>query len=206
MLDETCFEKLVDDLNSLAISVNGKNDEGVIVAKTFTIKSFPGDEFADEEVPTAVVAIYDHKAGYGGMSNLSKIVDNVHHFSREFIADVEIRMHARELKKGSVMIHPRDITGSILAAIKKRVRASWDRILIDYYGSVIDDSLHAERDYQDFVQGTTESMRLLRFQVRYEEHWTKLLDAEIPEGGDIEAIEFSVKDIGGTDTPTTVKN
>jgi hypothetical protein len=41
--------------------------------------------------------------------------------------------------------------------------------------------------------------------VRYEEHWTKMLDAETPEGGSIEAIEFGVTD-GGTDTPTTVKN
>lgn len=205
MLDEACFEKLVDDLNSLTVVISGKNDEGVVATKSLTLKSFPGDEFADEEVPTAVVSIYDHKAGYGGLNNLSKIVDNVHWFSREFIADVEIRMHARELKKGSVMFHPRDITNSILTAIKKRVRASWDRILIDYYGSVIDDSLHAERDYQDFIQGATESMRLLRFQVRYEEHWTKMLDAETPEGGSIEAIEFGVTD-GGTDTPTTVKN
>jgi len=205
LLDEACFEKLVDDLNSLTIIISGKDDKGATKTKSFTLKSFPGDEFADEEVPTAVVAIYDHKAGYGGLNNLSKVVDGVHWFSREFIADVEIRIHARELKKGAVMFHPRDITSSILTAVKKRVRASWDRILIDYYGSVIDDSLHAERDYQDFVQGTTESMRLLRFQVRYEEHWTKMLDDEVPEGGDIEAIEFGVTD-GGTDTPTTVKN
>jgi hypothetical protein len=206
LLDEACFEKLVDDLNSLTIIISGKDDKGATKTKSFTLKSFPGDEFADEEVPTAVVAIYDHKAGYGGMSNLSKKVANVHWFSREFIADVEVRMHARELKKGSVMFHPRDITNSILTAVKKRVRASWDRILIDYYGSVIDDSLHAERDYQGFVQGATESMRLLRFQIRYEEHWTKLLDGETPEGGDIEAIEFGVKEAGGIDTPTTVKN
>ena len=77
MLDEACFEKLVDDLHNVTFTASGKNDSGATMTRLFTLKSFPGNEFADEEVPTAVVAIYDHKAGYGGMTNLSKIVDGV---------------------------------------------------------------------------------------------------------------------------------
>jgi len=207
LLDETCFEELVDDLNNLTFVASGKDDKGVTRTKAFTMKSFPGNEFADEEVPTAVVAMYEHSPGYGGMNNLGRVdtATNTHYFSRAFLADVEIRLHARELKKGSIVFHPRDVTKAMLAAVKVRVRASWDRILIEYHGSVVDDSLQGERDYQDFVQGTTESMRLLRFQIRYEEHWTKLLAGETAESGEIKAIEFEAGG-GETDTPATVMN
>jgi len=208
LLDEVCFERLVDDLNSLSFTVTGKNDKGVTKTKSFTIHSFPGNEFADEEVPTVVVAIYDHSPGYGGISNLASVDEfNVHNFSRAFTASVELRMHAREYKKGAVMFHPRDITKAMFDKVVKRVQASWDRILIDYYGSVSDATLDETRDYQEFVQGTTESMRLLRFQIKYERHWTKMLDGETAEDGSILTIEFGASDVDASeDEPTTVMN
>lgn len=204
MLDETCFELLVDDLHNVSFTVVGKTVKGNSSTKTLTLKSFPGNEFKDEEVPTAVVAIYDHKKGYGGMNNASKVVDGVVWYSRAFTANVEIRLHARELKKGNAVIHARDLTKAMLDAVKKRVRAYWDHILINYYGSVMDDSLEDERDYQDFIDGNVESMKLLRFQITYEEHWTKMRDNVTPEGGEIQAIEIMATD-GDDDIPTTVQ-
>jgi len=204
LLDEVCFEALVDDLHVVAFTATGKDVKGATVTKSFTLHSFPGNEFKDEEVPTAVVAIYDHKKGYGGMDNVGEIISGIVWFSRAFTADVEIRLHAREMKVGNAVVHARDLTKAMLDAVKKRVRAYWDHILLDYFGSVIDDSLEDERDYQDFIDGNTESMRLLRFQIRYEEHWTKMRDAEVPEGGEIVAIELSATD-GNEDIPTTVQ-
>jgi len=198
LLDETCFERLVDDLHHVGFTASGK---------AFRLKAYPGYEYAPEaeEGATAAVAIYDHKQGYGGLNNLGRVSsDGVHHFSREFIADVEIRLHVKcEVKHGSTVVHPRDVSKGMIDAVKDRVRRYWDRILIEYYGSVIDDSMQSERDFSQFSQGNTESWRLLRFQIRYEEHWTKVVE---DPAGPVTAVEVSGNDGQQDAIPTTQQN
>lgn len=201
-MDEVLFERLVDDVNGKQFTVRGK---------TFTIKAVPSDEFQEFEQPTVAIAINDHSPGYGGMHNLHSIdSDGTYNFTRAMRADVEFRMTATEQKKGAVIIHARDITKAMLDVVKQRLFASWDKILIEYHGSVMDTSIMVERDLYRFMMADNRSARMLRVVVQYQEAWTRLLPTEVAGNTKVTGVELRAEDDLDEDTeqdvPTIVTN
>jgi hypothetical protein len=199
LIDEICYELLVDDLNGKTFVTKGK---------TFTCKAVISDEFQDFKQPTVAVLISDHSPGYGGMHNQHSIdSDGNMNYSKEMRAEVELRVSACEYKSGNTVINARDVTSDFMKMVKQRVRASWNRILIDYNGSVVASSIQGERDYQDFTMGNKWSYRLMRFVIRYEESWNNVLpEDEAFSATPVEGIIIRAEDDNDLDVDQDLDN
>jgi hypothetical protein len=185
LIDEDILAALVDSLNSLEFTVDGK---------TFTMRSIMGNEFVDFQQPTVAVFLNEHEPGYGGMDNNGFFNEaGLLVRSREMKAEVELRISATEQKLGAVIYHPRDVTKAMLDAIEAKVLYAWNPILMQFQGSILAGSIMTERDYYQFIMEDNRSKRLMKIAVHYQREWTMS-----PPGGStmekVEEVEYTTDD------------
>jgi hypothetical protein len=99
-------------------------------------------------------------------------------FGHEEIAEVVIKVRAKqETVKGS-MLHPRYISEAIMTIVLFRVRKYWNRILVNWAGSIDVRRGYVKRDLTPFIQSDQFSERMVRLWIRHEESWNFTEDTE----------------------------
>jgi len=176
LLSEACKIELVDALHDQPYVVNNETFNSVSM-RAFEDKRRTGSD------GTIAVEFRGEMISRRHVSDLLKVVNDpergqYHLFSQEMTVEVQITIRSKEQNIESRRVNPRFFSESIMRLVISRVRKYWDRILINYRGSIDYSRGWVNKEITPHLRSEMVSHRFLRFWIRYVDIWSQVEDDE----------------------------